>query len=129
MSQRGRGDPEVVRADRATARLQLCPDVGVDPGDALGHRDGGELGEEVLDKCTTLVTSRASGAVNTVQQFADGDHADRTASTCRLATPRSRSISIEVSIRTAMRPQAPVVTHERDRDRRRIVRRRVARST
>jgi hypothetical protein len=78
VSQRGCGDPKVVRAGDFTSGGELRPDVGVNASDLLGDLERPHPGEQMLDECTATRATRTFGAVDAVQEFADGDHTDRT---------------------------------------------------
>lgn len=78
MSQRGCGDPKIVRADDFTPGGDLRPDAGVNASDLLGDLKRPHPGKQMLDKCAATRALRAIGAVNPVQKLADGDHTDRT---------------------------------------------------
>lgn len=73
----GRGDPEVVRADRLTSVGEVRPDVGVNARDGLRDGDRLEAGEDAFDERPSPRPDRSLGAIDSVQQLADGDHADR----------------------------------------------------
>lgn len=78
MSQCGFGDPEIVRADDFTSGRELSPDVGVNASDLFGDLERPHPGKQMLDECAATRALGAVGAVDTVQEFADRDHADRT---------------------------------------------------
>ena len=77
MSDRGRGDPEIVRADDLPAFGELCPDVSVHPRDRLGDRDRLQPCEQVLDERAAARAASPGRAVHAVQQLAYRDDADR----------------------------------------------------
>lgn len=78
MCDRGRGDPEIVRTDELTALGELRPYVCVNTSHLFGDRDGLQPGKEMLDKGAAASASSPGRAMNSVQQLADSDHADRS---------------------------------------------------
>jgi hypothetical protein len=78
VSQRGRGDPKIVRADDFPLGGELCPDVGVNASDLLGDLERPHPGEEVLDERAATRALRTGGSLDAVEKFADRDHTDRT---------------------------------------------------
>ena len=69
MSQRGRGDPKIVRADDFICGGELGPDAGVDACDLLSDLKRSHSGKEMLDECAALRALRAVGAVNAMQEL------------------------------------------------------------
>ena len=50
---RGRGDPQIVRADGLSAVGQVCPDIGVDACDVLSDRYRLQTSQDMFDECAS----------------------------------------------------------------------------
>jgi len=71
-------DPEIMRADGRAATLEFGPDSSVCAGDREGDRRRLDQGENVLHKgLATAADALAAGAMNSMQELACGDCADR----------------------------------------------------
>jgi hypothetical protein len=72
-----RGDPEIVRSDDFAAIGELGPHLCVNAGNRLCDRHRLERREQMFHECSTLRADRAARAVNTVQELAHGNDANR----------------------------------------------------
>jgi hypothetical protein len=64
-------------AGNIASAIEFRPEFGVHARDRLGDRHWLESCENVLDERSPSISTGARGPVHTVQELADGDHADR----------------------------------------------------
>lgn len=78
MGQRGRSDPEIVRADGLSPVFEIGPDLRVNARDRLRDRHRLDPGEDVLDERASARAAGTRCAVHTMEQFAHRNDADRS---------------------------------------------------
>ena len=77
MTQGGRRDPHVMRADHFPASLQSSPYLGVSPGDSGRDWQWLDRGDQVLHECLSSGSNAViPGTVDAMQQLAGRDHAN-----------------------------------------------------
>ena len=65
-------------SDHVPARYECRPDLGMHTSNGFSDRNRLEARQEMLDEGTAACPARSLGAMDAVQEFADGDDADRT---------------------------------------------------
>jgi hypothetical protein len=77
VGERGRSDPEIMGPWHVAASREAGPDLCMYARHGLGDGDGLQSSQQMLDEGPPPVPARTRGAERSVEQLADGDHADR----------------------------------------------------